>query len=112
MNLSGCDKLDTVQCLDSSVLNSIDLSNCSSLREIFIDSDKDSNLSELYINGCPEIADFRLWGSVIQELDISDCPHLIAATEQELQENSALDLLSYECEEGYIQCNSQIVLIK
>ena len=65
----------------------------------------------LIIDGCPNIEKAFLNTSRIKELDISDCPYLISASEQTPYEEFRGWI--YESEEGYIVTNyEQLVFIK
>lgn len=114
IDLSGCDNLDCVDIENGQEIASVDLSNCNMLRtiwihDLFLIRDNISEFS-LNISGCPNVekASFGLLG--LSELDISDCPHLISASEQT---PTGEYILEYESEDGYIYtANENLVFIK
>ena len=120
IDLSGCDALDWLLISNDheQIITSVDLSNCSTLSSFEIygfDSYSDSGVKpELTLNicGCPNIEAAYILTNRVQELDISDCPYLISASEQTPYEKQWVGLV-YESEDGYIEAeNEQLVLIK
>ena len=117
INLSGCNKLDwlTIWSENNQRVPSIDLSNCSKLSSFSIyDLHYGDEIAKINLNisGSPNINRIDLPNG-IKELDISDCPHLIAASEQTPHEGEYHIGIVYECEEGYIETsNEQLVFIK
>lgn len=113
VDLSGCDNLDYASIENGQVISSVDLSNCSKLRSVAISElyTKD-HIDETTLNICgsPDIEEVYLITRGISELDISDCPHLISASEQTPSGEVHLD---YESEDGHIHtANPQLVFIK
>ena len=96
-------------------ITSVDLSNCSKLRSFSIyefNKLNSVNKTEITINisGSPNIESVVLSES-INELDISDCPLLISATEQTPSDKDYC--LEYESEDGYIWAsNEKLKIIK
>ena len=118
IDLSGCDNLDWfLICIETEqTISSVDLSNCSKLRSFSIyefNKLNSVNKTEITINisGSPNIESVVLSES-INELDISDCPYLISASEQTPSEKNYGGLI-YESDNGYIDTeNEQLVFIK
>ena len=118
IDLSGCDNLDwlLVSSEKEQILTSVDLSNCSKLRSFSIyDFDHYDINTELTLNisGCPNIKEAHIPAKRVQELDISDCPYLISASEQTPSEEDFLGL-RYETDDGYyiLTGNENLVFIK
>ena len=111
VDFSGCDNLDHVWLENGQVVSSVDLSNCGKLRSISIYdlyTKDDVPETTLDISGCPNIEDARILEG-IRELDISDCPHLISASEQTPTGEYHIE---YESEDGHIySSNTELVLI-
>ncbi len=116
IDLSGCNNLDwlSIWSEDKQRVPSINLSNCSKLSSFAIyDLHYGDEIAEINLNisGSPNINNINLPNG-IKELDISDCPHLIAASEQTPHEGEYHTDIVYECEEGYIETsNEQLVFI-
>ena len=116
IDLSGCNNLDwlSIWSEDKQRVPSINLSNCSKLSSFAIyDLHYGDEIAEINLNisGSPNINNINLPNG-IKELDISDCPHLIAASEQTPHEGEDHTDIVYECEEGYIETsNEQLVFI-
>ena len=114
VDLSGCDNLDYARIKNGQVINSVDLSDCSVLRvislsDLYYYGEEAINEATLNISGSPNIeyAHINLWG--INELDISDCPHLISATEQ--TPSGGDSHIEYESEDGYLYSLNELVVI-
>jgi len=118
IDLSECDNLDwfLISIETEQTITSVDLSNCSKLRSFSIyefNKLNSVNKTEITINisGSPNIESVVLSES-INELDISDCPNLISASEQTPSEKDFGGLI-YESDNGYIDtANEQLVFIK
>ena len=112
IDLSGCDSLERIFVHNTGIISSVNLSNCSMLREINLYDWRDkSDEITLNISGCPNI-DYAFIGvNSLKELDISDCPLLISATEQTPSDKDYC--LEYESEDGYIWAsNEKLKIIK
>ena len=118
IDLSGCDNLDRflISTETEQTITTVDLSNCSKLRSFSIyefNKFNSVNKTEITINisGSPNVESVVLSES-INELDISDCPNLISASEQTPRERDFGGLI-YESDNGYIDTeNEQLVFIK
>ena len=109
VDLSGCDELDNVNIENGQVVSSVDLSNCGKLREFWVADLFEPAATAIDISGCPNIEEARISRSV-SRLDISDCPHLISASEQTPDRNLHVE---YKSEDGYIySSNEDLVLVK
>ena len=118
IDLSGCDSLDwlTITSDKEQTITSVDLSNCSKLSTFNIyewgyvgDDEKELTLN---ISGSPNIEGAKISSKRIKELDISDCPHLISASEQTPSEERFAGL-RYESDDGWIEVkNEQLMFIK
>ena len=107
--LSGCDNLDHVNIENGQVVSSVDMSNCANLREFRVVDLYEPAATTIDISGCPNIEEARISRSV-SSLDISDCPHLISASEQTPEGELHVE---YKSEDGYIySSNENLVLIK
>jgi len=117
IDLSKCDNLDwlLISGETEQMITSVDLSDCSILRSFSIyDGDYDpEDITELYLNisGCPNIEDVYIESIRLSELDISDCPHLISASEQTPSERGFGGLI-YESEDGKITTQDESVVFK
>ena len=117
IDLSGCNNLDWLMIWseDKQRVPSINLSNCSMLNSFTIyDLHYGDEVADINVNisGSPNINIAKL-ATGIKELNISDCPHLIAASEQTPHEGEYHSGIVYECEEGRIESdNEQLVFIK
>lgn len=115
VDLSGCDNLDwfLISSEGEQLVTSVDLSNCSTLRSFAISDRNNVDDTEITINisGSPNIEEVSL-PEGIKEIDISDCPHLISASEQTPYEERFRGFI-YESEDGYILTgNEHLVFIK
>jgi len=113
IDLSGCDNLDIVTISNDQVLTSADLSNCNKLRSFAIYDYNEKVEINLNISNSPNIEEAFLRSRAIKKLDISDCPHLISASEQTPHEGDYHVSLIYESEDGLIVTDKeQIMFIK
>ena len=112
IDLSGCDSLERVFVHNTGIISSVNLSNCSMLREISLSDWRDkSDEITLNISGCPNIDYAHIGLNGLKELDISDCPLLISVTEQTPSDKDYC--LEYESEDGYIWAsNEKLKIIK
>lgn len=114
-DLSGCDNLDwfLISYEKGQNITSADISNCSKLRSFSLSDRNNVDDTEITINisGSPNIEEASL-PEGIKEIDISDCPHLISASEQTPYEERFRGWI-YESEDGYILTrNEHLVFIK
>ena len=106
IDLSGCDSLERVFVHNTGIISSVNLSNCSMLREIILSDWRDkSDEITLNISGCPNIDYAHIGLNGLKELDISDCPLLISVTEQTPSDKDYC--LEYESEDGYIWASNE-----
>jgi hypothetical protein len=116
VDLSGCDNLDYVRIENGQVIASVDLSNCRMLKgfsiiDLYYYGEDKINEATLNICGSPNVEYAHIGLSGLKELDISDCPHLISATEQ--TPNEAEYNIKYKSKDGYLYAsNERLVLIK
>ena len=109
VDLSGCDNLDQVSIEDGQAVSSVDLSNCGKLREFLVFDLYEPAPTTINISGCPNIEEARVSRGV-SRLDISDCPHLISASEHPQESRYSAE---YKSGDGYIySANEDLVLVK
>lgn len=112
VDLSGCDNLDWVSITDEQVITSVDISDCRKLRSFTIYDYDHHDEPELTLNisGCPNIDEVNLGSERLKKIDITDCPHLISASEQAPYKED-YDYV-YESEDGCISTHcEQLVFI-
>ena len=117
IDLSGCNNLEWVSIWSEREqrVPTINLSNCNKLRSVSVyDLHHGDDVAEITLNICgsPNI-DYVLLPNGIKKLDISNCPHLISASEQTPHEGEYHHGIVYESEDGRIKSdNEQIEFIK